>query len=260
VRKELGMPPARKRRPAAKQEAADQAVEDTTEGQEDEATEGEDEGEETPTRTRTPKVYAVKDAELANSLIGDDHDEISEGDEVTGEMLNSMRQNKAKWDSPEDGGIKHVFGMNSAIPLRNMLNKWLAQQDEDQLSIDDVDALYEAMISGQGWVTLAARTGASEADVRAALKDKVEEEHEVDITEGGRAYGKGDNWTWVTAEQLNDAKAANGNGSDEDEDEESDEDTEAEADDDTSDDTVEDDTDDEEEAPAPTRRRRRQNA
>jgi hypothetical protein len=251
------MPPAR-RRSGAKQDAANTAVEDTT--TEAEATEGEDEGEEDekPARApRTPKTYTVVNAELANSLVGEDFDEINEGDAVTGEMLDSMRSNKAKWDSPEDGGIKHVFGSNSAIPLRNIYNKWVAAQDEDNaLSLDDVDGLYDALISGEGWVKLAARCGddVTPTQVREALKDKVMEEHDVDITEGGRAYGKGENWTWVSAEQLNEAKAANGNGSDEDEDEdeESDEDTEASSDDDD----TEDDESTEEEAPAPRRRRR----
>lgn len=243
------MPPAR-RRSGAKQEAANTAVEDTT--TEAEATEGEDEGDEKPARApRAPKVYAVKDAELANSLIGDDHDEINEGDPVTGEMLDSMRKNKAKWDSPEDGGIKHVFGSNSAIPLRNLYNKWLAEGDEESaLDINDVDALYEALIGGDGWVTLAARTGNTATEVREALKDKVMEEQDVDITEGGRAYGKGENWTWVSADQLNEAKAANGNGDDEEEGDE--EGTEASSD---ADDT-EDEGSTEEEAPAPRRRRR----
>jgi len=247
------MPPAR-RRSGAKQEAANTAVEDTT--TEAEATEGEDEdeGDEKPARApRAPKVYAVKDAELANSLIGEDHDEINEGDPVTGEMLDSMRKNKAKWDSPEDGGIKHVFGSNSAIPLRNHYNKWLAANEHEALDIDDVDALYDALVTEvQGWVTLAARTGNTATEVREALKDKVMEEHDVDITEGGRAYGKGENWTWVSAEQLNEAKAANGNGEDEGEGEESDEDTEDSSD---ADDT-EAEAATEEEAPAPRRRRR----
>jgi len=242
------MPPARKRAP--------RATADTSSNTEATATEDDEEGEEeAPKAPRAPKVYTVKDAELANSLVGEDFDEISEGDEVTGEMLDSMRSNKAKWDSPEDGGIKHVFGMNSAIPLRNILNRWVAAQDEEgALSLDDVDGLYDAMIAGDGWITLAARCGdgVTATQVREALKDKVEAEHEVDITEGGRAYGKGDNWTWVTADQLNEAKAANGNGEDEEEGEESDEDTDASSD---ADDT-EDDESTEEEAPAPRRRRR----
>lgn len=246
------MPPAR-RRSGAKQDAANTAVEDNT--TEAEATEGEDEGDEKPRAPRTPKVYQVKDAELANSLVGEDfEDEIAEGDEVTGEMLNSMRNNKAKWDSPEDGGIKHVFGMNSAIPLRNLLNKWIASQDEEgALDLEDVDALYEAMISGDGWITLAARCGegVTATQVREALKDKVMDEKDVDITEGGRAYGKGENWTWVTADQLNEAKAANGNGDASDEDEEGEEDDEST----DASDTAEEDTGDEE-APAPRRRRR----
>lgn len=255
------MPPAR-RRSSAKQDEKDTATQAASETTEAEATEGEDEGEEDekPARApRTPKTYTVVDAELANSLVGEDFDEINEGDAVTGEMLDSMRSNKAKWDSPEDGGIKHVFGSNSAIPLRNIYNKWVAAQDEENaLSLDDVDGLYEALISGEGWVTLAARCGddVTPAQVREALKDKVMDEHDVDITEGGRAYGKGENWTWVSAEQLNEAKAANGNGSDEDEeDEESDEDTEAASDEDDADDT-EAEAATEEEAPAPRRRRR----
>lgn len=242
------MPPVRKRAPRAEANTAPNTEANATEGDE----EGEE--DEAPKAPRAPKVYTVKDAELANSLVGEDFDEINEGDEVTGEMLDSMRSNKAKWDSPEDGGIKHVFGMNSAIPLRNILNKWVASQDEDSaLSLDDVDGLYDAMIAGDGWITLAARCGdgVTATQVREALKDKVEAEHEVDITEGGRAYGKGDNWTWVTAEQLNDAKAANGNGEDEEEGEDEDESTDSGDTDDT-----EDEASTDEEAPAPRRRRR----
>jgi hypothetical protein len=240
--------PRRRSKPANSPEPTD------TETTEVEATEGETEGEDAPKRTRAPKLYTVKDADLANELVGDDfEDEIAEGDPVTGEMLNSMRGAKAKWDSPEDGGIKHVFGMNSAIPLRNMLNKWLAEQsDEDKLTLDDVDELYALLIDqGAGWVTLAALTDSTVNEVKEALKQKVADEKEVDITDGGRAYGKGENWRWVTAEELNEAKAANGNGSDEEGDEEGEE---SDEDSDDSEDEAEDDT--EAEAPAPKRRRR----
>lgn len=246
--------PRRRSTKPANSEAAQAA---NTEAENTETTEEGGE-EDAPKRTRTPKLYTVKDAELANSLVGDDfEDEIAEGDPVTPEMLDSMRSAKAKWDSPENGGIKHVFGMNSAIPLRNILNKWLAEGDEDGgIDIEDVDALYKALVDeGQGWVQLAARTGASIADVKAALKDKVQEEkgEDVDVTAGGRAYGKGENWRWVTAEELLAAKAENGNGSDE-EGEESDE----ESDDDTSDEEESDDT--EAEAPTPKPRRRTRTA
>jgi hypothetical protein len=243
------MPPARRRSSAKKDEANTEVVDETTE---DEATEGEEEAEAKP--KRTPKLYSVKDAELANELVGDDFEsEINEGDEASGEMIDSMRRNKAKWDSPEDGGIKHAFGMNSAIPLRNLYNKWLAEQDDESLSLDDVDSLYDLLVNqGAGWVSLAARTGASVNEVREALKDKVMEEKDVDITEGGRAYGKGDNWTWVSAEQLNEAKAKNGNGDDADAEDIEGVDDDAEA----STEEVEDTDDEQEEAPTPRRRRR----
>jgi hypothetical protein len=253
------MPQARRRTRATEDKQNTEAKE-ATETTEAEATEGEGEAEAKPRAPRAAKVYAVKDAELANALVGDEFDsEISEGEPASGEMIDAMRKNKAKWDTPEDGGIKHVFGSNSAIPLRNMYNKWLHEEDEESsIDIEDVDALYEAFVTeGQGWVTLSARTGATVGDVKAALKDKVLEEHDVDVTEGGRAYGKGENWRWVTADELNEAKAANGNGDDEAEDEESDEDTEAEGSDDSDD---ADGEDEEADAPKTPRRRRRQAA
>src|SRR5262245_26489545 len=117
------MPAPRKRAPktedAKKTNTPDTEVEDEAEGDEAEAPKAR--------APRTPKVYTVKNAELANELAGDDFDEIAEGDPATGEMIEAMRNNKAKWDSPEDGGIKHVFDSNTAIPFRNMLNRFLAE-------------------------------------------------------------------------------------------------------------------------------------
>jgi hypothetical protein len=82
------MPPARRRSSAKKDEANTEVVDETTE---DEATEGEEEAEAKP--KRTPKLYSVKDAELANELVGDDFEsEINEGDEASGEMIDSMRR------------------------------------------------------------------------------------------------------------------------------------------------------------------------
>lgn len=254
------MPPAR-RRSGAKQDAANTSTEAAAETTEAEATEGEGEGEEEakPKAPRTPKTYTVTDAELANSLVGDDfEDEIAEGDAATGEMLDSMRRNKAKWDSPEDGGIKHVFGSKTAIPLRKIYQEWHAAQDEDNaLDIEDVDALFEALVTeGQGWVQLAARTGNTQAEVREALKEKVAEEfgEDIDITAGGRAYGKGENWTWVTADQLTEAKKANAEANGDDEEEGEDEEGADEGTDDATDTEASEATD--EEAPAPRRRRR----
>lgn len=243
------MPPARRRN--RNTEAAEAATTEATEATTTETTEAEatEDTEDKPKRTRVAKTYKVVDAELANELAGNDGDEISEGDPATGEMISQMRDNKAKWDGEQDvnPGIKWVFGSNTAIPFRNMLNKFLAEQDEDNsLSLDDPDAIYEALISGEGWVTLAARTGASINDVKEAVKDIVAENHDGADVMNGRAYGKGDNWTWVSGEALVAAKNA-ANGDDEEEGDEDEADTES--DEDT--DEVEADA-----TPAPTPRRR----
>lgn len=247
------MPPARRR---TNQPATDAAAAAAT-AEADEATSEGTEEEDKPKRApRASKVYKVVDAELANELAGTE--DIAEGDPATGELIHQMRENKAKWDADStESGIKYVFGSNSAIPLRNMYNKWLAEQDEDSsLDIEDSQAVYDALvIEGQGWVTLAARTGATVNEVKEAVKDLVAENHDGADVMNGRAYGKGDNWRWVTAEALNEAKAANGNGADDEEegDEEGSEVTETEPSD-------EEEGDEEAEAteePTPPRRRSR---
>lgn len=221
------MPQPRRRTSTNKPAEADAPANVTSDEEEDEGTEEQEQPKRAP---RAAKVYKVVDAELANELAGGD--DIKEGDPATGEMIHQMRENKAKWDADAtESGIKFVFGSNTAIPLRNLYNKWLAEQDEDnELSLDDPDAIYEALISGQGWVTLAARCGATQQQVKEAVADIVAEKHDGADVMNGRAYGKGDNWTWVSAEALNEAKAANGNGDSDDEEEDEEEgDEEAEA-------------------------------
>lgn len=259
------MPPVRRR---TQQEASTTEVNEAantemeaTEGVTEEATEG---NGDKPKRTRTPKVFNVVDAELANELAGTDN--IEDGDPVTGDMLKMMRDNGAKWDGNPDTnpGIKWVFGSNTAVPLRQVYQRHMAEIEDighEPLSLDNPDALYEALISGQGWVTLAARVGDGTTiqQVKEAVKDIVAENHDDADVMSGRPYGKGDNWTWVSGEALVEAKEANKNGEDEEDEEEGDEESpstesEGEAEGEAG------DAEDEDEAPKPAARRRRRAA
>jgi hypothetical protein len=192
------------------------------------------EGEDKPKRTRAPKDYKIVSEEMAElvneTLDTDDH---SEGDPITGELISQLREGGMKWDgTDEKPGIKFVAGIKSAIPLRTLLQKYEAD-GEGAIDADDADAIVAAMKSdGAGWTQLSARTGLSVADVKAAIKEKLAEE-DIDVDDGGRGYGKGDGWRWVTREELNASKVANkqaaDDAGDEDDDEDEDDDTPAPA-------------------------------
>jgi hypothetical protein len=75
---------------------------------------------------------------------------------VTGEQIAEMRENKMSWQEIQD-----EVGAKSAIPLRNMMNKYLAEQDDDD-AIDptDGDAIVEARDEeALGWGAIQARAG-----------------------------------------------------------------------------------------------------
>jgi len=187
-------------------------------------------GEDKPKRVRAPKEYKIVSEEMAD-LVNEflDTEEFSEGDEITGELISRLRaEGKGmKWDgTDENPGIKYVAGIKSAIPLRTLLQKHETAAGEDALDPEDADAVVAAMkADGAGWTQLSVRTGLSVPDVKALIKDKLDAE-DIDVEDGGRGYGKGDSWRWVSRDELNASKAANKEASDNDDEDEDDEDTE----------------------------------
>lgn len=145
---------------------------------------------------------------------------------VTGEQLQQMRDDGMGWLE-----IMDEVGAKSAIPLRKILVAYQAEQDEEfQLDIEDGDAIVAARDDeGLGWGQIAARTGASVAEVKAAYTEAGGENLE------GRAYRSKDG----TVHFKLGSNAAASDEDEEDEDVENDE-----------------DEDEEEEAPAPKRRGR----
>lgn len=201
----------------------------------------EDTGEDKPKRTRAPKEYKIVSEEMAD-LVNEflDTEEFSEGDEITGALVARLRaEGKGmKWDgTDENPGIKYVAGIKSAIPLRTLLQKHEATTD----TLDgDPEAVVDFMkANGAGWTQLSVRTGLTVAEVKELIKETLAEE-DIDVDDGGRGYGKGDSWRWVSRDELNASKAANKESADSEDDGDE-----------------EDDEDDSEDAPAPGAARRR---
>lgn len=84
---------------------------------------------------------------------------------VTGADIAQMREDGQSWQEIQD-----EVGAKSAIPLRNLMNKYLAEQDEDQqIDPDDGDAIVEARDEqALGWGQIAARSGLTVAEVKKA--------------------------------------------------------------------------------------------
>lgn len=202
------------------------------------------ESEDKPKRVRAPKEYKIVSEEMAD-LVNEflDTEEFSEGDEITGELINRLRaEGKGmKWDgTDENPGIKYVAGIKSAIPLRTILQKHETASGEDALDPENAQEVLDAMkADGAGWTQLSVRTGLSVPDVKALLKDLLDAE-DIDVEDGGRGYGKGDSWRWVSRDELNASKAANKEAGDDDEDGDEDD----------------DDSESDDEQPAPRRGRR----
>lgn len=104
--------------------------------------EDEDEDEDKPKRGRAGKDYGV-----------------------TGEQISEMREEGMSWQEIQD-----EVGAKSAIPLRNLMNKFLAESDEElAIDPDDGDAIVEARDEeALGWGQIAARTGLGVAEVKKA--------------------------------------------------------------------------------------------
>lgn len=234
------MPPAKRRGKAP--EPATEAPMDEAKGNAQAVTEEE---ADKPKRTRAPKAYKIVSeemAELVNEFL--ETEEFSEGDPIDGALVARLRADGKgmKWDGTEENpGIKFVAGIKSAIPLRTLLQKHEAD-GEGALDPEDADGIVAAMkADGAGWTQLSARTGLSVAEVKEVIKEKLAEE-DIDVDDGGRGYGKGDSWRWVTREELKASAAANAADTGEEDDEE------------------DDDEEEDDDTPAPTSRRQRQKA
>jgi len=190
---------ATKRKPASKRQAV---VEDDDEDEDE---------EEAPKAKRVAKDYGV-----------------------TGEDLQTMRDDGMGWQE-----IMDEVGAKSAIPLRKILVAYQAEQDEDfQIDIDDGDTIVAARDEeGLGWAAIAARAGATVAEVKAAYTEAGGENLE------GRAYKSKDGTVHF---KIGSTSAA----SDDDEDEE----------DEDEDELDEDEDDDEEDEPVVVKKRGRAKA
>lgn len=202
--------PAPRRRGKAPEPATETPIDEAKEAAAETTT---DEDATPARRTRAPKDYKIVNeemAELVNEFL--DTEEFSEGDEITGELVARLRaEGKGmKWDgTDENPGIKYVAGIKSAIPLRTLLQKYEAEQDEGSLDPDNAQGIVDFMkSSGAGWTQLSVKTGLTVPEVKAVIKDLLDAE-DIDVEDGGRGYGKGDSWRWVSRDELNASKAAN---------------------------------------------------
>lgn len=128
---------------------------------------------------------------------------------VSGEDISNMRDDGMSWQEIQD-----EVGAKSAIPLRVMLQRYQAEQDEDEaIDIDDEDAILAARDEeGLGWGQIAARANSTVAQVKAAYTEAGGENLD------GRAYKAKDG----TVHFKIGATSANGAGDDDEEDEDND--------------------------------------